>query len=68
MKESIRCESVSVDMDVISESAILWMTPADGVNGLYLSGAREMCRTLRIKKIGDQVIIKLGSFLLFQEL
>ena len=23
MKESIRCESVSVDMDVISESAIL---------------------------------------------
>ena len=52
----------------MSESAILWMTSADGVNGLYLSGAREMCQTLRIRKIGVQVIIKLESFLLFQEL
>ena len=67
IKESIRCESVSADLDVMSESAILWMTSADGVNELCLSGAREMCRTLLIRKIGVQVIIKLGSFLLFQE-
>ena len=45
------------------ELAILWMMSADGVNGLYLSGAREMCRTLQIRKIGVQVIIKLGNFL-----
>ena len=68
IKESIRCESISADLDVMSESAILWMTSADGVNGLYLSGARKMCRTLQIRKIGVQVIIKLGSFVLFQEL
>ena len=68
IKESIRCESISVDLDVISESAILWMTSADGVNGLCLSGTRKMCRTLQIRRIGVQVIIKLESFLLFQEL
>ena len=62
IKESIRCESVLVDLDVISKSAILWMTSADDVNGLCLSGARKMCRTLQIRKIGVQVIIKLGSF------
>ena len=45
------------------ESAILWMTSADGVNGLCLSGARKMCQTLQIRKISVQVIIKLGSFL-----
>ena len=50
------------------ELDILWMTSADGVNGLYMSGAREMCRTLRIEKIGVQVIIKLESFILFHEL
>ena len=49
----------------MSELAILWMMSVDGVNGLYLSGARETCQTLRIRKIGVQVIIKLGSFLLF---
>ena len=65
IKESIRCESVSADLDVMSESAILWMMSADGVNGLYLSGARKMCQTLQIRKSGVQVIIKLGSFLLF---
>ena len=59
---------MSADLDVMSESAILWMMSAIDVNGLYLSGAREICRTLRIRKIGVQVIIKLGSFLLFQEL
>ena len=64
----IRCESISTDLDVMSESAILWMTSADDVNGLYLSDARKMCRTLQIRKIGVHVIIKLGSFLLFQEL
>ena len=68
IKESIRCESISANLDVMSESAILWMTSADGVNGLYLSGARKMCRTLQIRKIRVKVIIKLGSFLLFQEL
>ena len=68
IKESIRCESVLADLDVMSESAILWMTSADGVNRLYLSGARKMSRTLRIRKIGVQVIIKLGSFLLIQKL
>ena len=52
IKELIRCESVSADLDVMSELAILWMASADGVNGLYLSGARKMCRTLKIKKIG----------------
>ena len=36
IKESIRCESVSADLDVMSESAILWMMSADDVNGLYL--------------------------------
>ena len=46
IKESIRCESVSADLDVMSESAILWMMSADGVNGLYLSGARKTCWTL----------------------
>ena len=66
IKESIRCESVSTDLDVMSESAILWMTSADSVNGLYLSGVREMCRTLRIRKIRVQIIIKLRSFLLFR--
>ena len=68
IKESIRCELVSADLDVILESAILWMMSADDNNGLYLSGARETCRTLRRRKIGVQVIIELGSFLLFQEL
>ena len=68
IKKSIRCESVSADLDVMSESAILWMTSADSVNGLYLSGARMICWTLQIRKIGVQVIIKLESFLLFQEL
>ena len=68
IKESIRCESVSTNLDVISESTILWMTSADGVNGLYLCGTRKMCQTLQIRKIRVQVIIKLGSFLLFQEL
>ena len=68
IKGLIRCESVSADLDVMSESAILWMVLADGINGLYLNGARKMCRTLQIRKIGVQVIIKLGSFLLFQEL
>ena len=52
IKESIRCESVSADLDVMSESAILWMTSADGINGLYSSGTTKMCRTLRIRKIG----------------
>ena len=68
IKESIRYESVLADLNVMSKLAILWMMSADGVNGLYLSGVRKMCRTLQIKKIGVQVIIKLGSFLLFQEL
>ena len=64
IKESIRCESVSADLDVMLESAILWMMLADGVNGLYLSGARQMCQTLQIRKNRIQVIIKLASFLL----
>ena len=68
IKESIRCESVSADLDMMSESAILWMTSANDINGLYFSGARKMCQTLYIRKIGVQVIIKLGSFILFQEL
>ena len=68
IKESIRCESVSADLDVMSESAILWMTSADDVNELCLNGDRKMCRTLQIRKIGVLIIIKLGSFLLFQEL
>ena len=68
IKESIRCESVSANLDVMSESAILWMTSAKDINGLYFSGARKMCQTLYIRKIGVQVIIKLGSFILFQEL
>ena len=46
IKESIRCESVLADFDVLSESVILWMTSVDGVNGLYLSGTRKMCQTL----------------------
>ena len=65
VKESIRCESVSADLDVTSESAILWMTSTDGVNGRCLNGARKMCQTLQLRKIRVQVIIKLGSFLLF---
>ena len=44
------------------------MTSADGVNGLYLNGAKKMCQTLQIRKIMVKVIIKLESFLLFQEL
>ena len=68
IKESIRCESVLADFDVLSESVILWMTSADGVNGLCLNGASKMCRTLQIRRIRVQVIIKLGSFLLSQEL
>ena len=66
IKESIRCKSISADLDAMLESAILWMTSADGVNGIRLSGARKMCQTLQIRKIGVQVIIKLGSFLLFK--
>ena len=57
IKESIRCESVSADFDVMLESAILWMTLADGVNGLCLNGARKMCRTLQIRKIRVQVLL-----------
>ena len=68
IKESIKCESVSADLDVMAESTILWMTSADGVNGLCLSCARKMCQTLQIREIGVHVIIELGSFLLFQEL
>ena len=68
IKESIRCESVSTDLDVMSKSAILWITSAAVVNRLCLSGARKMCRTLQIRKIRVQVIIKLKSFVLFQEL
>ena len=41
IKESIRCESVSIDLDVMSESTILWITSADGINVLYLSGVKE---------------------------
>ena len=68
VNESIRCESVSADLDVMLKLAILRMMSAAGVNGLCLSGARKMCRTVQIRKIEVQVIIKLGSFLLFQEL
>ena len=68
IKESIEWESVSADLDVMTKSAILWMTSADGVNRLYLSSAKEMCRSLLIRKIVVQVIIKLENFLLFQEL
>ena len=50
----------------MSELAILWMTSVAGVNGLCLSSARKMCRTLQIKKIEVQVIIKLGSFFYFK--
>ena len=46
IKESIRYKSVSTDLDAMLESTILWMMLADGVNGLYLSGTRKMCRTL----------------------
>ena len=66
IKESIRCESVLADLDVMLESAILRMMSADDINGLYLTSARKMCRTLQIRKIGVQIIIKLGSFLLFK--
>ena len=41
IEESIRCESISADLDVMSESAILWMTSADGVNEPCLSGGQE---------------------------
>ena len=68
IKESIRCESVSSDLDMVLKSTILWMMSANGVNGLYLSSPRKMCRTLQIRKIEVQIIIKLASFLLFQEL
>ena len=64
----IRCELISTSFYAVSESAILWMTSVDNVNGLYLDCARKMCQTLQIRKIRVQVIIKLGSFLLFQEL
>ena len=50
IKESIKCESVSADLDVMAESTILWMTSADDVNRLYLSGTRKMCRTPQIRK------------------
>ena len=59
----MRCESVSADLDAMSESTILWMMSADDVNRLYLSGGKKMCQTLQIRKISVQVIIKLGSFL-----
>ena len=35
IKELIGLESVSADLHVMSESAILWMTSTDDVNGLY---------------------------------
>ena len=60
IKELIRCESILADLDVMLESAILWMTLADSVNGLCLNGARKMCHSTN--KIRVQVIIKLGSF------
>ena len=41
IKESIRCESVSTDLDVMSESAILWMTLADGINGAIIEWHQE---------------------------
>ena len=59
IEESNRCESISTD--VMSESTILWMT----FNRLCLNGARKMCQTLQIRKTRVQVIIKLGSSLLF---
>ena len=40
IKESIRCESVSTDLDGMSESAILWMTSADNINGLHTDGIK----------------------------
>ena len=61
IKESIRCESVSTDLDAMSELAILWMTSADDVNGLCLNGAWKMCRTIQIRKIRVQVIVKLEN-------
>ena len=61
IKGTIGCESVLVDLDAMSESTILWMTSADGINGLCLSGTRKMCRTLQIRKIRVQVIIKLAN-------
>ena len=66
IKELTRYESVSADLDAMSESAILWMTSANSINGLCLSGARKMCRTLQIRKIRVQVIIKLGSFFYYK--
>ena len=41
IKESIRSESVSADLDVMSESAILWMTSVDNINGLRMDDVRE---------------------------
>ena len=62
IKELIRYESVSVDLDTMLELTILQMMSADDVNGLCLNGARKMCRTLQIRKIRVQGIIKLESF------
>ena len=63
----LKASRIMSSRNVMLESAILWMTSADGVNGLCLNGARKMCRTLQIRRIRVQVIIKLGSFLLFKE-
>ena len=57
IKELIRCESVSADLDVMSESAILWMTSAGGVNGLYLNGAENLSDSTNKKKLGSKLLL-----------
>ena len=66
IKESIRCESISADLDVMSESAILWMTSADGVNGLCLNGARKMCHSTNKEKLGSKFLLNKEVFFYFK--
>ena len=50
IKESIRCELISAGFDVVSKSAILWMTSADNINGLRTDDVREKNMSGSIEK------------------
>jgi hypothetical protein len=50
IKESIKCKSVSADLDTVSESAILWMTLVDDVGGLCLDGVKKDVSNSRKKE------------------
>jgi hypothetical protein len=63
MKESIRCESIIANLDIVSKSAIFMMVSTNDIRRLYLASVRkDMLNSTRRERFGVQVIIKIRKF------